>query len=201
MSYRCPLSEELAASTVSNAMQAPGSGGMRQRGSYCVGKRISSLQNLEHLDIQVGHSVGTIGKLHALTWLHVESEGLGPLYELHLETPKMQCLSLEACGDHNCPVRTKHPSTLHLCMQPSSGFSARDFRVWGLGFRAPDIAAREVLLSLLVCGCLAPRVTVVCQRPCHCFHALSCPLCLVCAAGYLVATPTMADCYLTSNQR
>ena len=33
-----------------------------------------------------------------------------------------------------------------------------------------------------------PRITVVCQRPCHCLHAFSCPFCrtsLVCAAGIL----------------
>ena len=39
--------------------------------------------------------------------------------------------------------------------------------------------------------CPAPRITVVCQRPCHCFHASCCPLCLVCAAGSSVAEPTM----------
>ena len=74
---------------------------------------ISALQNLEHLDIEVGDSLGTIGKLHALTRLRIESDGLGLLHELHLETPKLQCLSLEAIGNtlKNIVVR----SILLLC--------------------------------------------------------------------------------------
>ena len=31
--------------------------------------------------------------------------------------------------------------------------------------------------------CPAPRITVVCQRPGHCFHAFYWHLCPVCAAG------------------
>ena len=83
-----------------------------------IASGISALQNLEHLDIWVGDSVGTIGKLRALTWLHVGSHGLGPLYELHLEIPKLQCLSLEPNGDNNCLVR-EHRFTVHLFRQPS----------------------------------------------------------------------------------
>ena len=55
---------------------------------------ISALQDLEHLDIEVGNSLGTIGKLRALTSLRTKFYGPGPHYELLLENPKLQCLSV-----------------------------------------------------------------------------------------------------------
>ena len=55
---------------------------------------ISALQNLEHLAIDVDNSLGTIGKLRALTWLNTAFRGAGPRYELHLENPKLQSLSV-----------------------------------------------------------------------------------------------------------
>ena len=67
---------------------------------------ISALQNLEHLDIEVGDSLGTIGKLHALTRLRIYCCELSPLDELHLEMPTPQCLSVEAIEDTIILVRS-----------------------------------------------------------------------------------------------
>ena len=65
---------------------------------------ISALQNLEHLEIAVGDSLGTIGKLRALTRLRTKFYGTGPHYELHLENPKLHCLSVLGFKKIDIPV-------------------------------------------------------------------------------------------------
>ena len=100
---------------------------------------ISALQNLEHLEIEVGDSLGTIGKLRALTRLCIQpTSGLGPLYELHLETPKLQCLYVEAGGNNDMPVRSivllctslyNFRRVYHHC-HPMGGCYLQDERMW-----------------------------------------------------------------------
>ena len=65
---------------------------------------ISALQNLEHLEIAVGDSLGTIGKLRALTRLRTKFYGTGPHYELRLHNPKLQFLSVLGFKNINIPV-------------------------------------------------------------------------------------------------
>ena len=62
---------------------------------------ISALQNLDHLEIAAGNSLGTIGKLQALTRLRTKFYGAGPRYELRLENPKLQFLSVVGFGNVN----------------------------------------------------------------------------------------------------
>ena len=66
---------------------------------------ISALQNLEHLAVDVDNSLGTIGKLRALTWLKAAFHGAGPQYELHLENPKLQSLLWWFILAHSTPNR------------------------------------------------------------------------------------------------
>ena len=65
---------------------------------------VSALQNLDHLEIWVGDSPGTIGKLQALTKLRTKFTRRGTFEELHLENPKLQSLSVMGPGNKNNPV-------------------------------------------------------------------------------------------------
>ena len=60
---------------------------------------ISALEGLQSLDISVGHSLGSIGRLRALTSLmaFLEDEA-GPDLQLNLENPKLQVLELATPG-------------------------------------------------------------------------------------------------------
>ena len=65
---------------------------------------ISALQNLERLEIAVSDSLGTIGKLQALTKLRTKFYRTR-FQELRLENPKLQFLSVVGSGNVNTTVR------------------------------------------------------------------------------------------------
>ena len=79
---------------------------------------ISALQNLEYLEIEVGNSLGSIGKLRALTELLTRFTRQGTREELHLENPKLQFLSVMGFGKNDTPVKACY-DTLHLSTSPS----------------------------------------------------------------------------------
>ena len=69
---------------------------------------ISALLNLEHLEIDVDNSLGTIGKLRILTELRTRFLEQGAPEELRLENPKLQSLSLVGFDNYGPQVTARY---------------------------------------------------------------------------------------------